>query len=254
MKYSNYLLLKELKASEKAKKIRVKHLEAEIKMLNESIDCSTSKRDEIEAELEEVSWGKADLERVMTERAINELESQRAQFEAKLALLSSRQQVEIMTIRIEFENEKKQMEEQFKEVNKTSQNISEQLNSLKALMKSNEEELEKRFQDLKHVENEKSGLESKIEKLEARFSQVESEKAISEAKLLADREEALEKEKLKNNKNLADLRHEHTIEVDRIKYVYEKRLNDANALNEKLHNSQIDVNRLNGNLFNNQWI
>jgi hypothetical protein len=48
IKYSNYFLLKELKAPEKAKLFRIKHLEAEIKQLNETIDNEISKRDKID--------------------------------------------------------------------------------------------------------------------------------------------------------------------------------------------------------------
>ena len=48
-----------------------------------------AEREEIEAELEEISCGKADLERAMTEISTNS--SQRARFEVKLAQLRSRQ-------------------------------------------------------------------------------------------------------------------------------------------------------------------
>ena len=137
-----------------------------------------SKQDEIAAELEAVSWGKAELERIMTERAIKELESQRAQFEAKLALLSSSKRFEIETIKAEFENQISELSKQFeKEANKTNNEMSEQLNSLNALMKNNEDELAKRSRDLQFLENDKSALEVKIEQLEARLAQVESEKA-----------------------------------------------------------------------------
>lgn len=128
-----------------------------------------------------MSWEKAELERIMTERAVTELETLEARFEAKYSLLISSKQVEIEIIKAEFENEisdlSQQIERQAKEANKTSYEMSEQLNSLNALMKSNEDELAKRSGDLEYLENDKSALEVKIEQLEARLAQVESEKA-----------------------------------------------------------------------------
>lgn len=131
-----------------------------------------------------VSWEKVELERIITEKAVNELESLEARFEAKYALLSSSKQVEIETIKIEFENQiselskiSEQLESQAKEANKTSFQMREQLNSLNALMKRNADELAKRSRDLEFVENDKTALEGKIEELEARLAQVDSEKA-----------------------------------------------------------------------------
>ena len=63
----------------------------------------------------------------------------------------------------------------------------------------------------------------------------------------SEHKDAFEKEKLKNENSLANLRHEHTIEIDRIKSDYENRLKDTeNDLNEKLNKSQINVNSLKG--------
>lgn len=102
----------------------------------------------------------------MTERAVNELETLEARFEAKFALLSSRKQFEIETIKAEFKKQiselSQQIESQAKEANKTSYEMSEQLNSLNVLMKSNEDELAKRSRDLEFLENDKSALERKI--------------------------------------------------------------------------------------------
>lgn len=58
------------------------------------------------------------------------------------------------------------------------------------------------------------------------------------AQLKSERE-ASAKEKLENEKILADLKQNHKIEIDRIKLEYEKRLEDTTkALNEKL---KIDI-------------
>lgn len=144
-----------------------------------------------------MSWQKADLERSIFDRAGDQFERQRAQFEAeknelevKLTLSSLIQQVEIDTTNAEFENEKLELNEQIERQVSEANKMSEQLNSLKALMMSNEDELEKKSHDFKRLEDENSGLEVKIEKLEARLAHVEIEKA-SEAKLVAEKEEAL---------------------------------------------------------------
>ena len=84
-----------------------------------------------------------------------------------------------------------------------------------------------------------------VDELIVKFSKLDINHKTAQLKF--EHEQTLEKEKLKNEKSLADLRHEHTIEVDRIKSEYEKRLEDTtNALNDKLNNSQIDVNSLKG--------
>ena len=50
-----------------------------------------------------MSWEKAELERIMSERAVNELETLEERFEAKYALLSSSKQFEIEIVMAENE-------------------------------------------------------------------------------------------------------------------------------------------------------
>ena len=93
--------------------------------------------------------------------------------------------------------------------------------------------------------------EQEVDELIAKLAKLDISDKTAQTK--SQHEEALEKEKLKNEKSLADLRHEHTVEIDRIKSDYEKRLEDTeNDLNEKLNKSQINVNSLKGSWFYDQ--
>lgn len=89
---------------------------------------------------------------------------------------------------------------------------------------------------------------TQIEKLELESEKLRENYEAAEAKLVAEREDAIEKERIENEHILENLKSQHLIEIEKIKADYEMRLEaTTNALNERLKNSEIDISSLKGN-------
>lgn len=93
-------------------------------------------------------------------------------------------------------------------------------------------------------------LRAQIEKLELEKNQLGEKFDKTAAQLIAEREEAVEKERNNNSRIIDSLKSQHSVEIEKLNADFEARLESTTkALNEKLNNSQIDLNSLKGNDF-----
>lgn len=162
-------------------------LEEAHKQLKESIESGIKKRNEIEGELQEVSWQKADLERNMFDRTVDELESLKAQFkaeknelEAELTVFNLVKQVEIESNKAEFENEKSELKKQIEQAKEDEKSALEENRKLvdELSLRTEQLEMEKsmkgKFQQQHasiYVESERLKEDIKIQKHELNLTQ-----------------------------------------------------------------------------------